>query len=334
MIPEIELSALHGTNPLGYLAALGVLDVLHRVGRSATLHWTDDLVPAAVVNGANDVNDLVQLLDRDRKLWQSSVSFFGPPGATTTDAKPLPGAFKAWAQAVSTTIENCASPDADLFCALLAEGGIDGSADRKGKPTHLHFTAGNQQFLAMAQALATGLGPEHVRRALFGPWEATSDFKTLRWDAYSSYGRPYALQATAPTDTAPAGVPGADWLALLGLSFFPVRVVETRGGRQDRVVETTACDRAWKRSAFRWPLWSVPIDRDTARSVVADPALVGARDQRTAPHRRSVDGPSELAARGILRILEAPIRRTDRGGYGSFGGAETLVEATRASSPR
>lgn len=114
------------------------------------------------------------------------------------------------------------------------------------------------------------------------------------------------------------GVPAADWLALLGLVFFPT-CVGTHGRTGELVLRTSGCDQAWKRSALRWPLWKVPLDRDTTWSLVGSGALVG---QRAKPDR------STLRAQGVLRVLQAPIRRSDQGGYGSFGGASVLVEAT------
>ena len=48
---EISLPALEGTNPLGFLAALGVLDAVAATTPGATLRWTDDLVPHAVIGG-------------------------------------------------------------------------------------------------------------------------------------------------------------------------------------------------------------------------------------------------------------------------------------------
>ena len=44
---ELALPALEGTNPLGFLAALGVLDALAARIDGATLWWTDELVPHA-----------------------------------------------------------------------------------------------------------------------------------------------------------------------------------------------------------------------------------------------------------------------------------------------
>jgi hypothetical protein len=113
-----------------------------------------------------------------------------------------------------------------------------------------------------------------------------------------------------PSNEKRLGIPGADWLAFRGLIFYPV----TRTSRGS--LRTTACDAEWKRSAFRWPIWTRPATRHVIRSLVADPSLVSQPPKAT---------PADLAARGIASIRQASIRRSDQGGYGSFGAPDTLV---------
>lgn len=307
MTGGLELVALEGTNPLGFLAALGVLDVLHRAGRAPTLHWTDDLVPTAVVRGAADRDDLVELIDADRERWSTSPLLSWPPGEPLTDAKLRPAELRSWFEHVGHQLDD--RRDADLLIGLVAEGGLDNEG--KAKPTHLHFTAGQQQFLSTVRELAAGVDGDRIREALFGPWRYDSTLKSLGWDSRGE--RLYALRATDPSKETRRGIPGADWLAFLGLGFFPVAVVDGR-------VVTTACHPEWKRSAFRWPLWGRPADRATTASLVADPELVGDR------RRRRLEG-WRLHDRGILRVLESPIRRSDQGGYGSFGAPTVLADA-------
>lgn len=100
----------------------------------------------------------------------------------------------------------------------------------------------------------------------------------------------------------------------LGLMFFPTRAVTRKTG-EAASLETTGCDRSWKRSALRWPLWEVPLERDTVWALVGDKSVVG--KDRLSPDR--------LRARGVLQVMQAPIRRSEQGGYGSFGGASVLL---------
>lgn len=320
---RLELPGLEGTNPLGFLASLGVLEVLTRAGRAATLSFTEALIPVAVVGGAADVDELVSTLDEDRGRWLESVVLHGPSAHPLDDAKPDRQAAKAWAREVAISLEDDRA-GADLYCGLVAEGAVDGSG--KGKPTHLHFTAGQQRFLLMARELAGSVDPDRLREAVLGPWRDDSILPSLSWDGRGS--KPYAVRASDPSKLKRKSVPGADWLALRGLGSLPVRAV---GNALTGTLSlgTTACDGAWKRSAFRWPLWRVAIGLPTVRSLIADPALVGTAVERQRAAASATLLADVLTERGVLRILEAPIRRTDQGGYGSFGGASTIAEARR-----
>lgn len=309
-VHEIELPALDGTNPLGFLAALGVLDVLHRAGREPALRWTADLVPVPVLRGAADDDELIGLIDHDRARWQDSVVLHGPAGGQLHDVKPPPTVHREWAADVADTL-GATRAEADLFCALLSEGAVDGKGN--GKPTHLHFTAGQQKFLQMVRELASRVDAGRIREAMFGPWREDSPLPSLSWSSQGE--RIYALRAVNPSTEKRLGVPAADWLAFLGLVFFPTCAVTRNGGEQVSL-RTTGCDRAWKRSALRWPLWTGWLDRDTIWSLVGDSDVVG---ERRAP------SPGVLRARGVLQVMRAPIRRSDQGGYGSFGGAAVLV---------
>ncbi|MGH3833914.1 MAG: type I-G CRISPR-associated protein, Cas3-extension family [Pseudonocardiaceae bacterium] len=222
MTREMELPALDGTNPLGFLAALGVLDVLHRAGLEPTVRWTSDLVPVPVYRGVPDSDELVELIDADRARWRDSVVLRGPENGQLDDVKPPPEVHHQWATEMMWTISDTRA-DADLFCALLSEGAVDGKGN--GKPTHLHFTAGQQKFLVMVRELASRVDAERIREALFGPWREDSPLPTLSWNSQGE--RIYALRAINPSSEKRLGVPGADWLAFLGLVFFPT-CAETR----------------------------------------------------------------------------------------------------------
>jgi hypothetical protein len=307
---ELDLLALEGTNPLGFFAALGVLDALAENGETATLRWTDELVPHAVVAGAGDADELIGLLDRDRQRWQASRLLAYPAQAPLADAKPGSNVLRGWFEELAGA--DVLRQDSDMLCALVAEGAVDGSGG-KAKPTHFHFTAGQQRFLEMVRDLVGQVSEDRLREAVFGPWRYDSTLPSLSWDVRGE--RIYAVRATNPSGDKRQGVPGADWLAFRGLVFYPVRTWHS-------VLQTTACDPAWKESAFRWPLWRVPATRDVTRSLVADPALVRASGHWPRPET--------LTARGILSILRAPIKRNAQGGYGSFGGSEVLASAAAA----
>jgi hypothetical protein len=302
---DIPLPALDGTNPLGFLAALGVLDAASATIPGITLHWTADLVPHAVIGGIRGLGQLFDTLDKDRERWaDSAVLRFPTDGQPLADAKPDGRQLRQWFEHIGDPKRYRA--DADLLCALVAEDAFDNNG--RAKPTHLHFTAGQQKFLSMVRELALSVDRDRLQEAICGPWRYDSPLPSLSWDSRGE--RLYAVRAVNPSAEKRLGVPGADWLAFRGLIFYPV----TRTARGS--LRTTACDTEWKSSAFRWPIWTLPATRHVVRSLVADPSLVSRPPMAT---------PADLAARGVSSIRQATIRRSEQGGYGSFAPADTLV---------
>jgi hypothetical protein len=173
-----------------------------------------------------------------------------------------------------------------LACALLSDVATDHSGH--AKPTALHFTAGQQRFLGMALDLLEGLTHVHVRAALFGPWQRQSNLPRFEWDA--TLDRRYAYSASDPSKDKKTSVPGANALALLGLSLLPSVPQGTK-------LQTTGTTGRWKSGTFSWGLWTQPLGLDTVRSLLQLP-----------PRRRP----------GVAQIFACAIHRSDQGGYGSF----------------
>ncbi|HEU5150015.1 MAG TPA: hypothetical protein VFU19_05930 [Iamia sp.] len=293
---EIPLTPLRGHNPLGLFAALGALDVATRAlpSRRVTLRWSEGVDPYAVLDGPDDVDHLVDLCWADVDRWRTSPVLSGPDGEAWDDIK-VPIAL------VPTWFEQTTDPvDRRLLAALVTERAKAKGKD-EAKPTHFHFTAGRQLFLVMARQLRDGLTPDHVREALVGPWESLSELPVFGWDAKGE--RIYALSGPSPAGVKKTGVPGADWLGLLGLRFFPVTLRTVNGEPE---LETTGCSRGWKSGSFAWPLWDRPISAPVAASLLGHQGLGGYT-------------PEDRSALGISAWCTAPIRRSDQGGYGSFG---------------
>lgn len=140
----LALGALVGSSPLGFLAALGAVDVAHRVApdRQPTLRWTDELVPRAILDGPDSIDALIEWILQDLGFWRESALL----GLPSSDIKPTPAELHRWAG----TIVERSRVESDLFAALMAEGALAGN--NASKPTHLHFTAGQQQFLIMVRS--------------------------------------------------------------------------------------------------------------------------------------------------------------------------------------
>ncbi len=288
MTDPLRLDALHGTNPLGFLAALGVLHCAdaHTTpgGPRPALGWTDELAPRALITGVTSQDDLLDRLEAERDAVAHCTALTWPPDAPLPTAKPKPDTLRDWARAC---YEDPDPRSGAVFNALVAEGAY---ADSTGaaKPTHLDFTAGQQQLLTMVRALADLSTRTRLTEALTG-WVPLVKNPSLAWDATDE--RLYALRAVNPSGDTKSAVPAANWLAFLGLMALPVV-------NQAGTLVTTGCELSWKASALTWCLWPQPLTKPVAWAVLrgATPYVSG-----------SVP-------------LRAAIRRTAQGGYGSFAG--------------
>lgn len=292
-MPELQLDALVATDPLGYLAALGVLDVVARAhpAKRPSLRWTEGFDPVAVLGGVGDLDELIEILDVDRTDWANAVSLNGPDAfSPADDLKPPLDEVEKWFAAATDPA------DRRLLHALISEDAAAGNG--QAKPTHLHFTAGQQKFLVMVRELREHVTAEDIKEALIGPWRFERTLPVLGWN--SAGERIHALRGFAPSGDKKRGVPGADWLAFLGLRFLPV-ATSVRGQ-----LRTARCSATWKVGAMDWPIWNEPL---VERTICA---LMTLAPDPTA---------QRAAQRGLTRRLSASIRRSDQGGYGSFGPA-------------
>lgn len=319
----LRLLGLDGSNPLGFLAALGLLRVLdHRARVAASprprLEWIDDGYWLPVVHDGGDVESVVHAVIDDKATWKHDPAFtlaYDETGEHLIDAldrgairdlKPKPAAMREFLDRVAGISEQ-KNLSGDAW--LAARRSMDTAAvygseliqDNNGntKPLALHFSAGQQRFLDAVGKLQEGITEDDVREALLGPWKGTSTLPSMSWDA--TVARIYALRASDPSAEKRGSVPGADWLAFIALGLLRV----TPHGRG---LVTTGVRGGWKDSTFTWPLWIAPATASVIGSLVATPHL----ERLTVGERR---------ARGIGVIFASAIMRADQGGYGSFAPA-------------
>jgi hypothetical protein len=309
------LTGLDGQNPLAFFAALGLLRVLderlpdeqprprlHFVddGRQTahlTTHLTLEQVCGLVLeDAAGELGAHALALAYDEQGERAAPDSEG----ATCDLKPSPALARAFLQELASATADRRS--ADLGAAFFSELVQDNNDNTK--PTALHFTAGQQKFLEMVRELRENLQRGHLEEALFGPWRSVDPLPSLSWD--STMARQYALRAVDPSSEKRGSVAGANWLAVIGLTFFPVAA---RRGR----LFTTGVKGGWKDSTFRWPVWSVPCTRREAASLLRGDAT------SLAAHER--------AALGVSQVFECAIARSDQGGYGTFSPAAVVKAA-------
>lgn len=311
----IELTGLDGQNPLGYLASLGLLRVLdddarRRQAAPPRLRWGSEGYTFPVLVTDLDVDRVMEtVLDDARAQADNRALTFAytkegreadpADDDAVRDLKPPPEIARTVLDECATRPRRVSGLIAGFFSDLVQD-----TTKGNTKPTAFHFTAGQQLFLAMVEELRRGIDRDDVVEALIGPWLNASTLPSLSWDA--SAVRSYALRADDPSKEKRGSIPAANWLAVIALELFPVVPIGVR-------LVTTAVTGGWKDSAFRWPLWNVPVTFFTAASLL-----------RVDPRRWTG---AERDALGISEVYASSISRSDQGGYGSFSPASVVLPA-------
>ena len=305
MTEGTHLAGLEGTNPLGFLAALGVQVLFESEEQQPRLWWSDDVIPHALVNSKFDVDRIVEQALLVFPQWSESPALNPGFGTKVDDtAKFIPDQILLYLRRTRAPV-----PGNRLAAALVAEESLDG-AGKVAKPTDLYFTAGQLKFLKIARDVLSEVSRDEVAEALEGPWSYSSKLSSLGWD--STDDRVYSLAAIDPAKDKKLTNPGAEALAVLGLSQHPVFADRDSRGR-DRTL-TQGCSGPWRSGGtYTWPLWS----RSAAPNVVRSLLTHATRDGL---HRRS----RYYHGWSIISIMRSAIRRSDQGGYGTFGPPEVV----------
>jgi hypothetical protein len=306
-MPGLEVS-----NPLAFLAALGTLLVLSDAPKyqDCRLSWRDEGSWVAVLHGLQRPAEVMEALHADLASWKDELALnlaYDEAGLPVSpdaegavfDLRPLPKTLRHYLLAAVAVCAPGRVRSVRHFGAYGSELVTDQSKGRV-KPTALHFTSGNQLFLAMVRKLRDGLTLQDFEEALLGPWRNASELPSLSWNAAAP--RLYAYRSTNPALEKRGSVPAADWLAFIGLQFFPVA---PNGAK----LETVCVRGGWNDAAMRWPIWDAPLGVRTVRSLLTWEGLwmPNAAQQRK--------------AMGLKGLYQAQILR-DR--YGSFSPARVV----------
>jgi hypothetical protein len=282
---ELPLRGIDGSNPLGFLAALGTFRTLFRVwiDRDVRLDWQNingRWIPVLSFDHSaseNDVVDAMQLL----LAQMAKHAAFNFAENLNLQSNEFAAYAKEAARLARNKIEMVGAEFASAFAcdAIINEDGtVQDTAFRTMSG------AGHQHFLKFMVEIAKTTTPIQIHAALFDFWKYDEQKISLRWDP--SDDRRYALRWNNPSGDVIRTVRGANRLAIEALPLFNVAPVGNH-------LETTGFGRPHEQGVFwTWPIWQAAISLDTCRSVLALPEL-----QKTQPNRVL------LSARGITDIF-------------------------------
>lgn len=304
---EFNLNGLDGSNPLGFLAALGALKAASDAIPAGQwrMKWRQHHGPwTPTLEGITslDENQLVDKLAEHLKTADTQAL------SISKNLNLSPDQFRDIARQAQAS----ARPEHRRHADFIAAFGNETATDPKGQQiqdTALRTMsgAGHQHFLESMLKTATGATADQLRRSMFQPWQRQDKGLGLRWDPIED--RRYALRWDDPSGIPAATERGANRLAIEALPLLPTAIIsaaapatlETAGFRQER----------GKGCRFTWPIWTCPIDLRTAASAIRLREI-----QQEQPNHQ------HLSAMGIAAIYRC--QRITVGQFRSFTTAEPV----------
>lgn len=271
----IEMPALDGRNPLGFLAALGLLRVLDKMEvNPPRLSFSRDSAVAQLHSRLDSIDDVAEKL-RHFVAEDPSAAVAG------LDARfPVRAGQKG-----GDPMRQSRAEYRDLVRQIDA---IDPRAASEWMPCLLTDLAVDSQGRADLTPFCAPSGKQNLRTFFEKPLAAVrADPSCLRdalvmWRRVEGFTGEYldhrVINSAADDPAGRAGtergVPGATWLATMAI---PLLRVAGDGSR----ISATLWYRAGRRPVMLWPLWHQPLDLPAVRVMVEHPCLTPVDDKPT-----------------------------------------------------
>ncbi len=289
----MRFTAIEGSNPLGFLAALGTVRLadLTWPHQNIRLRWVQDAGwrPELLGSPVANPTEFCGALAKDA-LW-APLEVFAELGNNITVPTEL-------FHRVTTTVAESVTPQDRRSADFLASFGSDIFEDVRNNRieyTDLCFItgSGHQHFLGTARTLQESTTSDHLHEALFGGWRYADKGLSMRWDPDDA--KEYALRWRDPSVGGVSAVWGANRLAFEALPIFPTVPTE-------RGLQTTGFQTRERAHEFTWPIWTEPVSLDTVRSLVSVRAI-----QADEPDR------AQLASIGVAEVFRVQRVRIGQG---------------------
>lgn len=302
MSAPVGLPALDGRTALGFLAACGLLRIAEEeLGREARLSWSvDDGTAQVEIDGCDNLTEIVDLLTdflgslgEGQLLPGGPVGF--PPRAGQTGGDPMRRPREDLRTATERWRAECGEEFVERWIPAMVS---DLATDGEGRAHHTLLAApsGKQTFNTMFAFNLAAVRKDPAARLA----EALRSWRRVEKFSGEYLDHRVIRSATDTTEgrSLEAGVPGATWLALMAMPWFPVG-----GDGKQRVNAGWRTIGPPKRLYFVWPLWNPRLDGAAVRAVVSHPAIESESVGSGLRLRASVS--AQLAALGIFAVMAA-----------------------------
>ncbi len=271
------LAGLDGSNPLGFLAAVGAFRITSALRSDTVMQWEigrGTWVPR-LFSSTMRMDDLVRLLIE-------GIRSLGPSPWDIDARLPFdPGKLR---DAQIDAIKVASSLNRNIVDHLTALG-VASITDRSGnfRDTSLRLVrsgdSGGNGLLAYARRIFSETTEIDISKALTEAWDYQDENCAMRWDPMEN--KAYANQWTDPSNQKTLSVRGANCLALAAMSVFPTVP-------KSNTVQTVGFHRKNRKEFLTWPIWSVPISINTAKSLISSRLLHEVQPDQREAHSRGI----------------------------------------------
>jgi CRISPR-associated endonuclease/helicase Cas3 len=269
-LSRIALRGLDGSNPLGFLAALGTLITCDSLSRAENRpRWLAEPIKLSWGDGVFGQIPVLHLGDNPPSSSEL-CAFLAERMSKTIQTHPAAWAVEMLSDETSAWIaslrQRCSGrapvdrPYLDWVTALLCESEPDGASQLQ--TVRKDYLLGNLRSVIQRTTAA------QLQRSLFEVWDYADalDNQSLHWEPSEDRRHAYQwhMPSGDPTRKKRGGMLGANRLALEAWPLFPTFPngqgrVRTRGFKGDRAFNTF----------LSWPLWKSPLGVDSVSSLLS-----------------------------------------------------------------
>ncbi len=265
MTDHTELPGLSGDNPQKFLAALGVMVALEAASKTVRMSWKEDASLCPLITPSITLEEIAEAVLELADKWQENSRLFAEELSNKEQNLSIP------ITEVRGFVEHArvkGKEDRFLY-SCISEGALPAGDKTVSKPTALCFTSGKEYFLKHAKEILSEATTDHITKGLVNRYayidEGGVAGVTMRWDPSDT--AQHALAAKAPAKVNKHTNPGAEVMAVLGLSCVPCFTVNSKTRTQG--VKQTNRKSEYKGAEFWWPLWKHPAALSSIRTFLA-----------------------------------------------------------------